>query len=83
MLIFAGNGLRGRQVWPVAVTLLSLASLLTGCASRPEVGALLANYQKSAGAKDHTILVATTRQRDPRPGTYLAGKDPSPSAMQR
>ena len=48
--------------------------LLTGCASRPEVGALLTNYQMSAGAKDHTILVATTRARDPRPGTYFGGE---------
>jgi esterase/lipase superfamily enzyme len=74
MLIFARLALRGRQVWPVAVTLLSLAFLLTGCASRPAVGALLANYQVSAGAKDHTILVATTRARDPRPGTYFGGE---------
>jgi esterase/lipase superfamily enzyme len=58
----------------VAAAVLSLATLLTGCASRPEVGALLANYQMSAGAKDHTILVATTRARDPRPGTYFGGE---------
>jgi esterase/lipase superfamily enzyme len=58
----------------VAVAVLSLAFLLTGCASRPEVGALLANYQMSAGAKDHTILVATTRARDLRPGTYFGGE---------
>lgn len=74
MLIFARLGLRGRQVWPVAVTLLSLAFLLTGCALRPAVGALLASYQASAVAKDHTILVATTRARDPRPGTYFGGE---------
>ena len=58
----------------VAAAVLSLASLLTGCASRPEVGALLANYQMSAGSKDHTILVATSRARDPRPGTYFSGE---------
>ena len=73
MLIFA-SGLRGRQIWPVAVTLLSLASLLTGCASRPEVGALLSNHAESAAGKDHTILVATTRERDSRPGTYFGGE---------
>ena len=59
---------------PSVVATLSLALLLTGCASRPEVGALLANSQMSAGSKDHTILVATSRARDPRPGTYFGGE---------
>ena len=57
-----------------AVALLSLSLLLTCCASRPEVGALLANQEFSAVGKDHTILVATTRERDPRPGTYFGGE---------
>ena len=59
---------------PVAVAILSLSFLLTGCASRPEVGALLASHEMSMGGKDHTILVATTRDRDPRPGTYFGGE---------
>jgi esterase/lipase superfamily enzyme len=58
----------------VAVTLLSLAFLLAGCASRPGVGALLSNHAVSAVGKDHTILVATTRERDSRPGTYFGGE---------
>ena len=74
MLIFARHGLRGCRTKPVAVTLLSLAFLLTGCASRPEVGALLANHKMSAGGRDHTILVATTRERESRPGTYFGGE---------
>jgi hypothetical protein len=53
----------GISLCPVALPVLLLASLLTGCASRPGVGALLTNYQASAGAKDHTILVATSRAR--------------------
>src|SRR5262249_8358371 len=57
-----------------AIVLLLLSLTLTGCASRPEVGALLANHEMSAGGKDHTILVATTRERDPRPGTYFGGE---------
>jgi esterase/lipase superfamily enzyme len=57
---------------PVAV--FALVCLLSGCASRPEVGALLSNYQLSAEGRDHTILVATTRARDPRPGTYFSGE---------
>jgi esterase/lipase superfamily enzyme len=56
------------------VAILALSFSLSGCASRPEVGALLANYQMSDGAKDHTILVATTRARDSRPGTYFGGE---------
>src|SRR5262245_63654640 len=61
-----------RHIWPIATTLLVL--LLPGCASRPEVGALLANYQLSEGSKNHTILVATSRARDLRPGTYFNGE---------
>ena len=57
---------------PVAA--LALVCVLSGCASRPEVGALLANYDMSVGGKDHTVLVATTRARDPRPGTYFSGE---------
>ena len=66
--------LRSHRTRPVAVTVLLLAFLLTGCASRPEVGALLANHKVSAGGTDHTILVATTRERDSRPGTYFGGE---------
>jgi esterase/lipase superfamily enzyme len=58
----------------MTVALLSLAFLLAGCASRPEVGALLSNHAESAIGKDHTILVATTRERDSRPGTYFGGE---------
>ena len=74
MLILARHRLRVRQAGAVAVTLLSLAFLLAGCASRPEVGALLSNHAVSAVGKDHTILVATTRERDSRPGTYFGGE---------
>jgi esterase/lipase superfamily enzyme len=58
----------------IAVAVLSLASLLTGCAPRPAIGALLENHEASTGTKNHTILVATTRERDPRPGTYFGGE---------
>ena len=68
------QGLRVCRAGPVAVMLLSLAFLLAGCASRPEVGALLANHDLSAEGRDHTILVATTRERDSRPGTYFGGE---------
>jgi esterase/lipase superfamily enzyme len=54
--------------------LFGLAVATGGCVSRPEVGALLVNYQPSQEVQDHTILVSTTRARDPRPGTYFSGE---------
>jgi esterase/lipase superfamily enzyme len=46
---------------------------LAACASRPESGFLSPVAVSSPGAVDHTILVATTRERDPRPGTLFNG----------
>ena len=46
---------------------------LAACASRPESGFLSPVAVVSPGAVDHTILVATTRERDPRPGTLFNG----------
>lgn len=66
--------LRPRCALPAAALLATVLSILTGCASRPEAGALVANHEMSTGERDHTILVATTRERDPRPGTYFNGE---------
>lgn len=66
---------RGRLIsCAAAVLILGLTSSLGGCVSRPAVGALLVNYQPNEQVKDHTILVSTTRARDPRPGTYFSGE---------
>ncbi len=46
---------------------------LAACASRPESGYLSPVAVVAPGAVDHTILVATTRERDPRPGTLFNG----------
>ena len=46
---------------------------LAACASRPESGFLSAVAYAPAGAVDHTLLVATTRERDARPGTLFNG----------
>jgi esterase/lipase superfamily enzyme len=46
---------------------------LVGCASRPETGFLSAVAYSPPGAVDHTLLVATTRERDERPGTLFSG----------
>src|SRR5260370_810587 len=43
------------------------------CASRPETGFLSAVAYSPPGAVDHTLLVATTRERDDRPGTLFNG----------
>ena len=50
-----------------------VAVSLAGCASRPESGFLSPVAVISPGAVDHTLLVATTRERDPRPGTLFNG----------
>jgi len=61
--------------WRLAVlALLFAAATLTACATRPESGYLLPVAATAAGATDHTILVATTRERDDRPGTYFNGE---------
>lgn len=48
--------------------------MVAGCASRPEVGALVDSTAPAPGATEHSILVATSRARDPRPGTYFSGE---------
>ncbi len=50
-----------------------VAFSLVACASRPESGFLSAVALSPPGAVDHTILVATTRERDDRPGTLFNG----------
>jgi esterase/lipase superfamily enzyme len=53
---------------------LLLLALLPGCASRPEIGALVPSLATAAGAVPHDILVSTTRARDERPGTLFNGE---------
>jgi len=60
-----------RSLAGLAIVLLALA--LAGCASRPESGFLTAVAPTPPGAVDHTLLVATTRERDDRPGTLFNG----------
>ncbi|CAM5766002.1 hypothetical protein LMIY3S_01673 [Labrys miyagiensis] len=62
----------GGRTYIVGACLFSLA-LLAGCASRPEAGALVSNATVVQGATSHDILVATTRARDDRPGTFFNG----------
>jgi esterase/lipase superfamily enzyme len=55
------------------LALVFLAFSLVACASRPETGFLSAVAYSPPGAVDHTLLVATTRERDDRPGTLFNG----------
>ncbi len=60
---------------PFAIlVVLVVAAPLAACASRPESGFLVPVAQGAVGADDHTLLVATTRARDARPGTLFNGE---------
>ncbi|MFG1412892.1 alpha/beta hydrolase [Xanthobacter sp. VTT E-85241] len=59
---------------PLLALLLAAAILLSACADRPGADVLTPNLTEAPGAKPHTILVATTRARDPRPGTLFSGE---------
>ncbi|MBY5838300.1 alpha/beta hydrolase (plasmid) [Rhizobium leguminosarum] len=48
--------------------------LLAACASRPETGFLTPIAEAGSKSTRHNILVATTRKRDSRPGTYFNGE---------
>lgn len=67
------------STWSIAGAVL--ASLLVGaCASRPESGYLGSVAQAGDGAKTHTILVATTRKKDEREGTFFNGERAAPAS---
>ena len=63
---------RGRS-WSIFAALLVVAPLVA-CASRPETGFLASVPESVPGATDHIVLVATTRARDARPGTFFNGE---------
>lgn len=57
-----------------AVALMAAICLLAACATRPETGFLLPVAETATGATIRTLLVATTRERDARPGTLYNGE---------
>lgn len=59
---------------PFLALLFAAAILLSACADRPGADVLTPSLTEAPGAKPHTILVATTRARDPRPGTLFSGE---------
>ena len=56
------------------LAILVVALILAACASRPESGFLSPVGEYAIGASNHTLLVATTRARDARPGTLFNGE---------
>ncbi|MFG1371761.1 alpha/beta hydrolase [Xanthobacter oligotrophicus] len=73
--LVSGMGLAGmrRAGLRLAATALCLA-LLAGCSDRPGPEALTPTSAKAPGAREHVILVASTRERDPRPGVIFNGE---------
>ena len=69
----AGSPPRAAHLLLFCVT-LSAILLLAACASRPEAGYLLPVNLAGSQATSHNMLVATTRERDSRPGTYFNGE---------
>ena len=68
----SGRGALLKRPFFVFAIVLAAFSLVA-CASRPETGFLSAVAYSPPGAVDHTLLVATTRERDDRPGTLFNG----------
>ncbi|MBS7540748.1 alpha/beta hydrolase [Ancylobacter lacus] len=58
---------------PRFVAVLFVAALVVGCAGRPGPDALDISETAAPGTHDHTVLVASTRARDPQPGVFYNG----------
>jgi esterase/lipase superfamily enzyme len=56
------------------LAVLIVAVHLAACASRPESGFLSPLAGNAIGASNHRLLIATTRERDARPGTLFNGE---------
>ncbi|WP_131837453.1 alpha/beta hydrolase [Ancylobacter aquaticus] len=64
--------MRRRFAWLVVGALC--APILAGCASRPGDDALSVIDVDTVSTSTHTILVASSRERDPRPGVFYNGE---------
>ncbi|WP_321504999.1 alpha/beta hydrolase [Breoghania sp.] len=53
---------------------LATALLLAGCATRPGPGSLKISQEAEGSARDHKIIIATTRQRATVSGTYFTNE---------
>ncbi len=56
------------------VGLFLIVGLMAGCAGRPGADTLTPTTATAPGVKEETILVASTRARDPRQGTFFNGQ---------
>jgi esterase/lipase superfamily enzyme len=59
---------------PRLLAALIVVATSAACASRPENGFVSSATESAAGGSAHTLLVATTRERDARPGTLFNGE---------
>ena len=57
-----------------AFTVLLVAILVAGCSTRPGPGSLKTSTAPEHDAQNHTILIATTRERADEPATYFTGE---------
>jgi esterase/lipase superfamily enzyme len=72
--IFSSNiAIAVRRV-PSILVVLVVAVPLAACATRPESGFLSPVAENTIGASNHTLLIATTREQDARPGTFFNGE---------
>jgi esterase/lipase superfamily enzyme len=53
---------------------VAVLTVLAGCAGRPGMDALMPSAEAAPGTREHVILVASTRQRDKRPGIFYNGE---------
>ena len=69
-----GTGAGAVSRFPLFALLLVFELLCAGCATRPESGFLVPVAMRVDGARAHRILIASTRERDDRPGTLYNGE---------
>jgi len=68
----ASRGMRRRFAWLFVAALA--APVLAGCASRPGDDALSVIEVDTVSVSTHTLLVASSRARDPRSGVFYSGE---------
>ncbi|WP_107991449.1 alpha/beta hydrolase [Breoghania corrubedonensis] len=54
--------------------MILVCALVAGCSTRPGPGSLETSTAAEQGAENHTILIATTRERSDKPATYFNGE---------
>jgi esterase/lipase superfamily enzyme len=78
----SGRAAAGRLA--AAILLIALAGAVSGCAGRPGIDALMPVAEAAGpGEREHVILVASTRQRDRRPGVFYNGERESTLSFAR